>query len=178
MSPHPSDGWEHTSHSEKKLSLKGFETGSSPLTPFTQSLLKAIDEIKGEENKRFLREAVGCMQSKHFRAAIVLSWVGALWVLYEKAFANHASAFVKEAQAQGMKNFQVKNSEDFSKIHKESVFLEIAEKVGLISKTERKELVGCLDRRNDAGHPNDADPGEGLVAGHIEVLIKHVFSKL
>ncbi len=106
----------------------------------------------------------------------MLSWVGALWLLYERAFNSDVRALVKEAQAK-YKNFQVANIEDFSKIHKESDFLEFAEKVQVITKTERKELVACLDRRNDAGHPNDFEPGEGLVAGHLEVLIKHVFAK-
>ncbi len=172
------DGWEHTSHSEHRLAQKGMATANNPLTPFSQKLLRAIDSINGDSNKRFLVEAVGCLQSKHYRAAIVLSWVGALWVLYEIAFDGYASKFVTEVQASGLKNFQVKNLEDFSKIPKESMFLEFAEKVGLLTKTERRELVGCLDRRNEAGHPNDFDPGEGVVAGHIEVLIKHVFSKL
>jgi hypothetical protein len=170
-------GWEHTHQSELRLTNVSTAFTENPLTPLADNLLQTIESLGAEENKRFLTEAVGCMRGKHFRAAIVLSWVGALWVLYNRMFSGFAAKFVSEAQTMGFKNFQVKNVEDFSKIHKESIFLEIAEKVGAISKTERKELVACLDRRNDAGHPNDFDPGEGLVAGHIEVLIKHVFSK-
>jgi hypothetical protein len=171
-------GWELTQQSESRLKQLNLLTRSTPLTPFTEKLMKAANSIKDKDTKRFLEEAIGCLQAKHFRAAIVLSWVGALWILYTRIQQKHASDFVLEAQARGYKSFQIKNTEDFGKIPKESIFLEIAEKIGAITKTERRELVDCLDRRNDAGHPNEFEPGEGIVAGHIEVLLKYIFSKV
>jgi hypothetical protein len=173
-----SAGWEHTELSRAYLARQGLNDANQPLAPFAAKLRAEIDKISDPKRKRFFLEAIGCLNSKHYRAAIVLSWVGSLWLIYNKVFQCHLSDFVKEAQAKGYKNFQVKNVEDFGKIHKEKDFLEIAEKVGAISKTDRRQLGECLDRRNDAGHPNEFDPGEGVVAGHLEILLKHVFEKL
>lgn len=60
---------------------------------------------------------------------------------------------------------------------KEAEFLNILERIGVLTKAQQKELQNCLDRRNTAGHPNSASFEEVTVGAHIHELISKVYSK-
>ena len=60
---------------------------------------------------------------------------------------------------------------------KESDFLDVLERLSVLSNAVKKELKTCLERRNNCGHPNDYKIGEAQVAAHIESLIHHVFER-
>lgn len=123
-----------------------------------------------------MEEAVGCLKASHYRAAIVLSWVGALHLLYQHVLTSHLREFNAEANKRNPKSKPVGALHDFTKF-KEADFLSVVEAIGVITKAQGKELGDCLDRRNTAGHPNSHNFREVTVGSHIETLIAEVFSR-
>jgi hypothetical protein len=106
----------------------------------------------------------------------VLSWVGAVAVLYEEVWANHLAVFNAEAAKRFPKWTAAKNADDLSSM-KESHFLQILHAISVIGKNTKDELEACLKLRNTCGHPNSHKIGEHRVASHIETLMLNVFSQ-
>jgi hypothetical protein len=123
----------------------------------------------------FVDEAIGCAEAKFFRAAIVLSWAGAVRVLQEYVVTDHLDAFNAEATRRDSKWRPAKNADDLSRM-KEYDFLQILEAISIIGKSVKSELEGCLKLRNGASHPSTLQVSEHRTAAHIETLVLNVFS--
>jgi hypothetical protein len=67
--------------------------------------------------------------------------------------------------------------DDLAALVKEAEFLNVLEHINAITKAEAKELEGCLDRRNTAGHPNSHTFTEVGVGNHIETLVTSVYRR-
>jgi hypothetical protein len=142
-----------------------------------QSLRLLIPKLPNEESRAFVGEAISCYEAKCYRAAVVLSWVGAVAVLQNHIFANHLLAFNAEASARDSDWKPAKISDDLG-LMKEEKFLDILVKLSVIGKNVKELLKNqCLGLRNACGHPNSVQPGENMVAAHLEILINHVFTK-
>jgi hypothetical protein len=126
--------------------------------------------------KDFVTEAIDCVERGLSRAAVVLSWVGALSVLYDHVITKHLSAFNSEAQRRDAKWKPAKTADDLARM-KESDFLNVLEHLSIIGKSVKQELEGCLKLRNGCGHPNSLKVGENTVAAHVEQLVLNVFSQ-
>lgn len=146
------------------------------LTPLSKKLTEAIAPIKSAQVRRFLGEAIGCLNGGFLRASVVLSWQGALTVLQEQTLATHLNAFNTEAASRQFIKKKIERIEHFQRIQ-ESDQLTCFEAAGLISKAVKVALNDCLTRRNNCGHPNDFEIGEAQVAGQLETLIVHVFKR-
>lgn len=139
-----------------------------------QVLLK---NIKDPQILSFLTEAVKCSEENLFRAAIVLSWVGAVSILYDYTFKNKLKEYNIAGNARFPKDWKdAKVVTDFSNI-KETNFLQLILDIGIIDKNVKPELDACLKRRNSCGHPNSLKVGTHTVNSHIEILILNVFEK-
>jgi len=111
----------------------------------------------------------------------VLTWVGAVYLLYQHVLNNKLAEFNQE----GRRRFQntkkgwsdVADVDDLANAVQESEFLNMLQHIGALTKAEQKELQTCLDRRNTAGHPNSASFEEVTVGAHIHELITKVYSK-
>jgi hypothetical protein len=171
------EGWVLTENGRKRLEEKGVASLAEPLSPLASTLAKHAAKIKNPQRAQFLAEAVGCVRSKHFRAAIVLSWIGAVSLIYEHVIANYLNAFNAEAIRRGKLKSAAKTPDDLATM-KEGEFLDICETISVITKATKKELKTCLDRRNTAGHPNSHVFREPAVASHLDTLIAEVFQKL
>lgn len=136
------------------------------------SRLSDLDELV----QSFVSEAVGCLRVGHLRAAVVLSWVGAIGVLQHHVVRNHLEKFNADAKAIGFIKREAHTVSDLSKI-KESEFLDMAERIGVLSGAVKKELKSCLDRRNNCGHPNDYIITPAMTVAHVESLLVHVFER-
>lgn len=147
---------------------------AKPLKPLATSLEKIALELKAEQTKKFVLEAVGCLNSNYLRAAIVLSWQGAFAIIIDHEFNHNLDAFNEAALSRQIIKKRVTKIEHFQKIQESDILL-CLESSGTISKSVKLELNSCLTKRNNCGHPNDFQIGEAQVAGHIEVLIKHIF---
>jgi hypothetical protein len=91
-------GWELTEDGNKYIrSLAGAYVRSG--TPkIAISLRKELTRIKDPLTNSFVEEAVKCFEQGLFRAAVVLSWVGAISLLYNNVINNKLVQFNSEAK--------------------------------------------------------------------------------
>ena len=148
----------------------------NPAVEAAHNLRTASGKLKAAGTRAFIEEAISCLEANFLRAAVVLSWIGAVAVLYEHVVSSHLAGFNAEAVRRDTKWRDAKTADDLSRM-KEFDFLNVLESLSIVGKNVRKELQGALDLRNGCGHPNSLSIGPARVASHIEVLILNVFDK-
>lgn len=139
-------------------------------------------KISDPDVRDFVEESVRCYKGGNFRAAIVLSWVGALARLLAHVVAQ--PALVTAINAEGQRRWNATNPRPWYLANDaegltqkgERAFLDILDTVGAITGDRKAKLVDRLDERNSCGHPNPGRVGPRAASHHIEVLIDHVFS--
>lgn len=152
------------------------EDPPEPSIGFVKKLEGRLAGLSDPQVSSFVREAIDCLNAGHLRAAVVLSWIGAVAVLQSYVVSNHLVEFNTDAKSNALLKRDSRGTSDFSRV-KESDFLDSAERIGVLSNAVKKELKVCLERRNNCGHPNDYVVTETAVAAHIESLIIHVFER-
>lgn len=171
------NGWELTTAGRQHVaSLAAPGIAASPAATEAQVLRALLPNLSNEEAKAFLTEAIVCAEQSLFRAAVVLSWVGALALLQEHVVSKHLVAFNAEASRRDSKWRAAKTVDDLNRL-KEAMFLEIAESISVIGKNVKQELESCLRLRNACGHPNSLKVGSNRVASHLETLTLNVYAK-
>lgn len=171
-----SDGWELTDSGKARMLQLAGNFASSVTPKIASSLRSHLSSISNSETAAFLEEAINCYESKLFRSAVVLSWVGAASLLYDFVVTHKLTDFNSEALKRDAKWKAAKNRDDLANM-KEYDFLQVIHKISVIGKSVKDELETCLKFRNGCGHPNSLKIGENRVSGHIETLILNVFSK-
>jgi hypothetical protein len=170
------DGWELSSSGRGHISKIAGHLTVSPVPKAATQLRAHLATISDPQIVAFIDEAIRCLEHKLYRAAVVLSWVGAVSVLYEYIVNNHLAAFNAEATKRDAKWRNAKTRDDLARM-KEADFLDVLEAISVIGKSVKQELKKSLDLRNGCGHPNSLQIGENMVAAHIETLILNVFSR-
>jgi hypothetical protein len=169
-------GWELTKSGRVHVaSLAAHELSTSPAAAQAQSLRALLPQIKDKDARTFLMEAIVCAEQSLFRAAVVLSWVGAMALLHDQTVGAHLSGFNAEAAKRDPKWKAAKTRDDLGRM-KEASFLEIAASISLIGKNVKQELEACLKLRNSCGHPTSLRIGPNKVAAHLEVLALNVYA--
>jgi hypothetical protein len=169
------EGWELSGAGQGEVArLLGAKTNA--VTSVLTSLRTAASKVKAADVRDFVDEAISCAEAAHHRAAVVLSWVGALAVLYEVVVAGHLAMFNAEAQRRDAKWRPARNADDLARM-KEHDFLQVLETLSIVGKSVKAELEGCLKLRNGCGHPNTLKVSENKVAAHIETLVLNVFAR-
>lgn len=172
------DRWQLTTAGKTAAAALGLSPRSHVVFQ-TDALLQAtIAAIADAERRNFLSEAHRCFAAGLGRAAVVLSWVGAVWILQTNIVQNHLAAF----NAAGVSRFnktkpifrQINTIEDFGRVG-ESDFLQLLEDIGILGKTLHKQLKDRLDFRNGCGHPNSMVVDPHSVASHIHFLCNNVY---
>jgi hypothetical protein len=144
---------------------------------FTGMLTKHLSKISQQDTRNFIEEAVGSFESGHYRAAVVLSWVGAVSVLQNHVLRSELSRLNSEARRRDSKWKDIHTGDDFGRL-KEHDFLDILDAIGVIGKNVKQVLQNqCLNLRNACGHPNSLQISENSVAAHLDTLVLNVFSK-
>lgn len=138
-----------------------------------RSLIAAVDNA---DVRQFLTEATICLQSQCHRAAVVLSWVGAMATLQHHVLTYRLADFNTEAVRRNGRWVVATTADDLSRM-KERDFLDILESLSVLGPSVKRELVKCLELRNACGHPNSMQVGSNAVAAHIETLILNVYEK-
>jgi hypothetical protein len=169
-------GWELTAPGMKRISELVGPSASMPEPKIAAGLRTLLSKIKSPDTKAFLEEAVLSFEARHYRAAVVLTWVGAVSVLYEYIICQKLSEFNAEASRRDTKWKVARSKDDLSRM-KEFEFLQILDYLSIIGKNVRQELEVCLQLRNACGHPNSLQVGEARVAAHVETLLMNVFAK-
>jgi hypothetical protein len=170
------NGWELTNNGKERVAqLAGMAILS--VTPKVASSLRShLSSISNHETTAFLEEAIRCYETKLYRSAVVLTWVGAISVLYDYVMSHKLVEFNAEAAKRNAKWKIAKIKDDLANM-KEHDFLQVLHVISVIGKSVKDELEGCLKFRNGCGHPNSLKIGESRVSGHIETLMLNVFSK-
>jgi len=173
------DGWILTSAGRGHVdSLGVLPNKQKPQkTETATELRKLLSAIPSQQTAAFLDEAIACFEAGLYRACVVLSWVGAISLLYDHVVNHHLAAFNNEAPTRDNKWRPAKTNDDLTRM-KESDFLDIISSppLSIIGKNVKEELKNnCLQLRNACGHPSSLVIGEARVAAHLETLILNVF---
>lgn len=171
-----SNGWELTAAGSQHVARIAGPLMSSPIPQVASSLRAHLVKISSPDTQRFVEEAIVCFETRQYRAAVVLSWVGAIAVLQDYVVKSNLSAFNAEAARRESKWKAAKNSDDLGNM-KEHNFLEVLESISVLGKNVKQELQKCLQLRNGCGHPNSLLLADHKVSAHIEDLILNVFAK-
>lgn len=175
MAVRTTNGWELTSAGIQHVSMLAGSLMGSPAPKVAASLRAHLSNLTDPDTSKFVEEAIKCYEARLYRAAVVLSWVGAVSVLYDYVVKNKLKEFNAEATKRNTKWNIAKTKDDLARM-KESDFLNIIESISVIGKSVKQEVEGCLKLRNGCGHPNSLKIAENRVTGHIESLILNVFS--
>ena len=167
-------GWEITLAGQIHLRDLGIEALGQVPKKMATDLRGELCTIQNSETKSFVEEAIACYEHGLYRSAVVMSWIGAVSVLHHFIFSKHLSEFNAEARRVDARWKDAKTVNDMSRM-KESDLLDRIAAISIIGKDVKKELNGCLDRRNSCGHPNSLRIRDNTVAHHIEVLMLNVF---
>jgi len=168
-------GWELTSAGKSHVNTLAGPYLETPAIKAALSLRSHLSSISDPQTQAFVEEAISCLESKLLRAAIVLSWVGAISLLYDFVVAQKLSDFNAEASKRDAKWKGAKTSDDLSNI-KEFNFLQICCAISVFGNNVKTELEGCLRLRNGCGHPNSLKIGEHKAEAHVETLMLNVFT--
>ncbi|MGE0640855.1 MAG: hypothetical protein AB7G12_13800 [Thermoanaerobaculia bacterium] len=169
-------GWELTTQGMRRVAELVGPVAAIPAQKVAASLRAHLSKVSQPETKKFVEEAVLCFEARHYRAAVVLSWVGAVSVLQDFVLTKKLSEFNSEATRRDKKWRTATTRDDLSRIE-ESEFLLILSALSVIGRNVRQELEVCLQLRNACGHPNSLQLGEARVAAHVETLLLNVFAK-
>jgi len=164
-------GWDVTDNGKRHLRNL---TGGTVAT-LANSLRIQLDKLSDAQTRTFVEEAVACYEAHHYRAAVVLSWVGAVSMLYNHVISKNLQSFNAAAARKNPKWKVATTSDDLARM-KESEFLEVCESASILGKSTKQELLNALTFRNGCGHPNSLKLGEHRVSAHIESLILNVFA--
>lgn len=166
-------GWELNNDGKNRVA----EIVGVAATPaVANSLRAALANITEAKTHAFLEEAVRCCEAHLYRAAVVLSWVGAVSLPHAEVVAKHLPAFNAEAQRRDPKWRPAKSADGLARID-EFQFLQIIASLEIIGKNVKDELEGCLKLRNACGHPSSLKIAESRVAAHVELLMLNVFAR-
>lgn len=169
-------GWELSPRARTDLEKRYPSSPSRTLQPATD-LRAHIAKLTKPDVAAFLEEAIACCEQKLWRAAVVLSWCGAVAVLHEHVAMSHLATFNAEAKRRDAKWRDAKTTDDLGRM-KEHDFLDILSALSIMGKNVKKELQdNCLALRNACGHPNSFVLAEARVAAHLEMLILNVFAR-
>lgn len=143
----------------------------------SESLRGLLAKINSAEQKSFLEEAITCYEVKSYRAAIIMTWLLTVDVLYEYVIMHRLTDFNFAMAKNGKyKAFSIAKKEDFSEL-KENDFIMFLVSAGVITKDQRKILDEKLGIRNTAAHPNSIEIRESKASTVIEDLVPNIISK-
>jgi hypothetical protein len=168
------DGWELTANGQARVQSLAGPYVSGPAVAAAASLRSHLSKITNPDTQAFVEEAIRCFEAKLLRAAIVLSWVGAIALIQDHIVSTKLAAFNAEARKRDAKWKDASSRDDLARL-KEHDFLQICHAISVIGKSVKDELEGCLKLRNGCGHPNSLKVGEHRASSHVETLIQNVF---
>ena len=170
-------GWEITEAGRQHLRNLGVTKVSPAAVQVATDLRAELPNIKDEETRSFVEEAVKCYEAELYRSAIVMSWIGAVAVLHNHVHVGHLKAFNVEAKRVDAKWKDAKTKNDLGRM-READFLDRIAALSIIGQDVKKALKQCLDRRNSCGHPNSLQISANTAAHHVELLLLNVFKSL
>ena len=139
-------------------------------------LRESLGKIEDESTYSLLKEAIECYEHNLYRAAIVMSWMAAVCILYKHVCNRYLDEFNKEAKRKDSSWKKAETIDDLGRM-KETVFLDRIESLSIISRSVKNQLKICLSQRNNCSHSNLLEITPTIADAHFEVLLINVFSK-
>ena len=171
------DGWELTLQGRKQVEALLGQISPSASANVRTSLRSHLSSLGNATTRAFVQEAIECLEQGHYRASVVLSWAGAISVLYDHVLGGRLSDFNAEARRRNAKWHTAKTADDLATM-KEKDFLDVLQTTSVLGKNVKVELQNsCLSLRNGCAHPNTLVIDEHRVTSHLEILMLNVFSK-
>lgn len=167
-------GHELAEKGKARLRSLGLDSASPAAVQVAYDLRKHLTNIKDEDTRSFVEEAIKCYEARLFRSAIVMSWLSAVDVLKKEVVANHLAAFNAEASKVNSKWKPATNADEIGAMN-EGDFLNRLMGISMIGKNRKQRLEQALSLRNGCGHPNSLKVGQNEVAAHVEALLQNVF---
>ena len=162
-------------HRTTEKKLDGISLGSESFNKVKTELSSLMKNLKNNDQKEFLREAITCLQTNSIRASIVMTWLLTIDILYEYIVKNKLedfnSALKKDSSSKSKKIITKK--EDFNEI-KDVDFIRIMRSVRIIDKNQKKILDQKLEFRNIAAHPNSIKITRLTVYEYIQNLMDNI----
>jgi hypothetical protein len=153
------------SHKKNEQVLQGSANNLKP------HLLK----INDADTQAFVEEAIDCFEAGLYRSAVVMSWIGAISILYDYVVRNKLNEFNIEATKRNPKWKSAQTKDDLA-LMKESDFLDVLAALSIIGKNVKEQLKNnCLGLRNSCGHPNSFKVGRSMAESHLEILLLNVY---
>lgn len=144
----------------------------------SQTLRNLIPELKGNEQRKYLEEAISCFEIKSFRASILMTWLLTVDTIYEYIFLpSNLSIFNQAIQSHGKYKKTVITSKDHFSDIKEGDFIELLRVSKIISNDVRKILDEKLGIRNSCAHPNSVVILDYKAINFIQDLVINVIKK-
>lgn len=137
------------------------------------SLSQLVDKVADANLKSFLHEVVRAYEAKLYRSAIVMSWLSAMYILQLDMLENYLPEFNSEMLRINSSFKKITRIDQLGPIKESEQLIRMCA-IGMFSPAVKKELEGCLDRRNSCGHPTAITYGSATVEHHIEVLLNNV----
>ena len=104
-------GWQITKAGKNYLQSKGLESVSMTLIEQSSSLRILIKSIDNDA-KKYIEEAIVCIENDLYRAAVVMTWSAAMHFLKKEVVKNHLNDFNTEAVKANLKWRTAKTSDD------------------------------------------------------------------
>lgn len=120
--------------------------------------------------KVYLEEALGSVERGFYLSAIITSWVAFIDTLEEKIAEKNFS----NLHAIGAPWTNYSSLEDLREFVSEHSLIEVAHKMKLLSKTEKKAIHGLLAKRNEVAHPSGYIPDMNESLGYISEIMKRI----
>ena len=132
-----------------------------------EELLNLVCDL---EIKDYMREALNCYNSGSYKACVIMSVIAGIYDLNKKvevlASSNEAIRKLKD---------NVKKKKDNLKPY-EKYLIEKCEtaEIDMLNSNEKKELIRCLDTRNDCAHPSNficsAEKARDIYSSIIDII--------
>jgi hypothetical protein len=167
--------WRLTSSGEAYVrELLGLPEPEPEIEHDIATLSRLSANITDDAIRRYVDEALKCLQVGALRAAVVFLWAGAIRVLQEKAIAVGGAKVAAAVNKHDPKARPVAKVDDFSFVKEKTALLAFGE-LGMLDKSQRGVLEDALNLRNRCGHPTKYEPGVKRVSSFIEDVVGVVF---
>ncbi|MGE3475468.1 MAG: hypothetical protein AB7H70_06635 [Rhodospirillaceae bacterium] len=156
--------------------LAGLNEQPTVVKKVTANVRQYLPKVGSADARDFIAEAVACFEASQYRAAVILSWVGAISLLQDRVVRKFLPEFNAAMKAREPRWKDARDTEELGKV-RERDFLEVLAGIGCITKSVKQILQDqCLSLRNSCGHPTKLKIGENHVAAHLDTLILNVYA--
>jgi hypothetical protein len=104
--------------------------------PDTRSIERMLFNVRNEDEREYLLEALQCIKAKVYRAAVIFTWTAAIKNIHQR-FMKHGENSINTAIQKHQRNApRIKDVDDFVEI-KDSIVLEASETLGIFEKNQK-----------------------------------------